>query len=176
MSAPALTAAFAPGWRPPSGSRSRSTSRPSASAAWRSRRTPHAAARDPIAAIHDAGRGQWALAIYQGPVDRWTEILPPTLCSPDELLAAARLRVSDGILCGEVATLPPDLLANLHAAGLRAGGSAAGLRRAALLAELGWRRRQAGGDFLPARLAPIYLREPAIGPQPQPVRPRKEQG
>lgn len=136
----------------------------------------HAAARDPIAAIHDAGRGQWALAIYQGPVDRWTEILPPTLCSPDELLAAARLRVSDGILCGEVATLPPDLLANLHAAGLRAGGSAAGLRRAALLAELGWRRRQAGGDFLPARLAPIYLREPAIGPQPQPVRPRKEQG
>lgn len=135
----------------------------------------HAASRDPIVPIHDAGRGQWALAIYQGPFDRWTEILAPTLYSPDDLLAAARLRAPDGILCGEVAALPLDLLANLQAAGLRESGAAAGLRRAAVLAELGWQRRQAGGDFTPARLAPIYLREPAIGPQPKPVRPRKEQ-
>lgn len=136
----------------------------------------HAAARDPIAALHAAGRGQWALALYQGPVDHWTEVLPPTLYTPDQLLAAVRLRAPAGILCGEVDTLPPDLLADLQASGLRVGGAAAGLRRAALLAELGWRRRQAGGDFTPARLAPIYLREPAIGPQPQPARPRKEQG
>ena len=140
----------------------------------------HAAARDPIAAVHSAGRGQWALAIYRGPVDRWTEILPPTLYLPNELLAAVRLRAPAGILCGEIDTLPPDLLAAVQAVGLRLGGAAAGLRRAALLGELGWRRLQAGGDFTPARLLPIYLREPAIGPQPQPAQsrkePRKEQG
>ena len=44
------------------------------------------------------------------------------------------------------------------------------MRRAGLLAELAWRRlesaRARGDDLHPARLQPIYLREPAIGPQP----------
>ena len=52
------------------------------------------------------------------------------------------------------------------------GGVAASMRRAGLLAELAWRILDrglaAGQSFAPERLEPLYLREPAIGPQ-QPV-------
>ena len=38
-------------------------------------------------------------------------------------------------------------------------------RRAGVLAELGWRRLSAGDVDDARTLAPLYLREPAIGPQ-----------
>ncbi len=125
----------------------------------------HAAAGGPIAALHDAGRAQWALALYRGPAGAWREDTAPALFSRDELVNALTARPA-GILCGEIETLPDQSLAQLTAAGWSVAAAAARLRRAGLLAELGWRRLQHGGDFRPARLEPIYLREPAIGPQP----------
>ncbi|MEK7248464.1 MAG: hypothetical protein AAB092_08335, partial [Chloroflexota bacterium] len=43
---------------------------------------------------------------------------------------------------------------------------AASVRHAAALAELGYARLAAGRTDEPALLKPIYLRPPAIGPQP----------
>ena len=39
----------------------------------------HAAAARPLAALHDAGRGDWALACYQGPAEAWRELAGPAL-------------------------------------------------------------------------------------------------
>ena len=125
----------------------------------------HAAAARPIAAIHDAGRGQAALALYHGASEAWIEEIAPKLFSQSALIAALTDRPQAGVLCGDIAALPADALARLTGAGWTVAGLAASIRRAGLLAELGWCRLQAGGDFHPARLEPIYLREPSIGPQ-----------
>lgn len=144
-----------------------------------------------IAALHAAGRRQWALALYRGPAEAWTELAPPSLHPAPEIVEAvadARRRTATpatpatpaataphaGVLTGELDALLDDDRQTLLAEGWTLASPAAGLRRAGLLAELGWRRLQAGGDFSPQRLEPLYLREPAIGPQPPPTEARTE--
>ena len=128
-----------------------------------------AVTRGPIIALHDAGRGQWALAIYQGPAAHWRELTPPMLVS----LRVLAIRLDElgeaGVLCGEAERLPQDVVAHLSRLGWTLAGGAANMRRAALLAELAYRSwergRAAGRDFPPQQMKPLYLREPAIGPQ-----------
>ena len=132
----------------------------------------HAAAARPLAALHDAGRGDWALACYQGPAEAWRELAGPALHPLPALDTALAAVPEAGLLCGDVEALDDALRARLRGAGWTVAAPAASMRRAALLAELGWRRLQAGGDFDPARLEPVYLREPPIGPQP----PRGQRG
>jgi tRNA A37 threonylcarbamoyladenosine modification protein TsaB len=55
------------------------------------------------------------------------------------------------------------LAGQLRERGLRVATGAAGIRRASLLAELGWRRLQAGRTDDPNSLEPLYLREPRSG-------------
>jgi len=62
-------------------------------------------------------------------------------------------------------TLDEDEVDALIARGHRVARGAATVRRAALLAELGWRRLADGETDDPKSLVPLYLREPAIGPQ-----------
>ncbi len=112
----------------------------------------------PIVAIHRAGRRELAWAAYDADPD-WRELAPPRLSPVDALvqeLPAAALVV------GEV---DDALAAALVERGHRLVRGSATLRRAALLAELGWRRLQAGRTDDPKTLVPVYLREPAIGPQ-----------
>lgn len=124
----------------------------------------HAAAVGPIVAVHEAGRAQWAAARYAGPPDAWHEVEAPALTTRRALVA--RLEAGPpGVLCGDVERLGEDARARLQSAGWIVGGEAANMRRAALLAEIGWRRLQAGAGVTPAALEPCYLREPAIGPQ-----------
>lgn len=120
-----------------------------------------------IAALHAAGRDEWALALYRGPASSWCEEAAPTLQSKEAMLDALTSG-EPGALCGDVGALDEADVARLTKAGWIVTGAAASMRRASLLAELGWRRLQAGGDFAPVRLQPMYLREPAIGPQPAP--------
>ena len=130
----------------------------------------HAAA-GVVAAVHSAGRRQWAVARYRGPAAEWREEASPRLVAAGDLVAA----LGDGpagVCCGDLDDLPDAARAALRDAGWTPAGPGANMRRAALLAELGWRRLEAararGDDLHPARLQPIYLREPAIGPQPPP--------
>jgi tRNA threonylcarbamoyladenosine biosynthesis protein TsaB len=141
---------------------------------------PHAAAAGGaiIAAVHRAGRGQWALALYHGLGDDWQEDLPPSLCTRAELVDKLCALSDGGLLCGEVGLLGDAALAQLgvprdtrstpNSWTMVAG--AANVRRAAVLGEIAWTRLQREPDpasaLHPGKLEPIYLRPPAIGPQP----------
>lgn len=122
---------------------------------------PHAAYPGPICPVHAAGRGQWAWAIYQKETTGFREVVPPRLATSEELVAAVP---AGSLLCGEVS---PQLAAAAaaQAKGLVLDAPAAAVRRAGYLAELAWTRLAAGHRDDPARLRPLYLRAPAIGPQ-----------
>ncbi|HZQ36056.1 MAG TPA: tRNA (adenosine(37)-N6)-threonylcarbamoyltransferase complex dimerization subunit type 1 TsaB [Dehalococcoidia bacterium] len=119
---------------------------------------PHAASPGPICAIHQAGRGDLAWAVYAtGSAAGLEELIAPRLSTLDELVDAAP---SHALFCGELAGLEAALRGRLPAA--RFAGPAASLRRAAALAELGWQRYRAGARDNPLSVEPLYLREPAI--------------
>lgn len=114
--------------------------------------------RGPVVAVHRAGRAELAWAAYIADPD-WLELTPPRLSPPDALLNELP---SAALVTGEV---DEALAAELAERGHRVVRGAATVRRAALLAELGWRRLQADRTDDPKTLVPLYLREPAIGPQ-----------
>jgi tRNA threonylcarbamoyladenosine biosynthesis protein TsaB len=117
---------------------------------------PHAAYPGPICPLHQAGRGDLAWALYEH-VGTWRELEAPRLTTLDELLAAAP---RNALFCGEVGGLEERITAALPRARIAAG--AASIRRAAALAELGWRRYTAGERDNPVAVEPLYLREPSI--------------
>ncbi|MEX0784998.1 MAG: tRNA (adenosine(37)-N6)-threonylcarbamoyltransferase complex dimerization subunit type 1 TsaB [Dehalococcoidia bacterium] len=111
-----------------------------------------------VVAVHRAGRSEIAWAAYSADPG-WQEAEPPRRVPLAELAASLP---KDALVTGE---LDDELAAELGQRGHRVARGAAAMRRAALLAELGWRRLQAGLTDDPKSLVPIYLREPAIGPQ-----------
>jgi tRNA threonylcarbamoyladenosine biosynthesis protein TsaB len=119
----------------------------------------HAAYPGPVCPVHRAGRGELAWAVYHGPMEDWREIAPPRLSRPDVLLSEAP---QGALFCGEI---DDELAGALAARGERVASTPLAVRRAGYLAELGWRRLQAGRRDDPRTLVPLYLREPAIGPQ-----------
>ncbi len=112
----------------------------------------------PVVAVHRAGRGELAWATYVSDPG-WRELSAPHLSMPDALATALP---AGALVTGEV---DDALAAALVGHGHRVVRGAATLRRAALLAELGWHRLQRGDTDDPKSLVPLYLREPAIGPQ-----------
>ena len=119
----------------------------------------HAACGLPVCALHRAGRGEVAWAVYQGPKAVWREIAAPRMSPPQEMMAHLP---AGALLCGEEDDRLEEMLGE---AGVSVAPSR---RRADYLAELGWRRLAAGGADDVRALAPLYLREPAIGPQKPP--------
>lgn len=112
----------------------------------------------PVVPVHRAGRSDWAWAAYEWRYDDWVELQAPSLSDAEALAAAAP---GDALVCGE----PDDaLLAVVRPERFVRGESAT--RRPASLCELGWLRLQRDGPDDAAALGPLYLREPAIGPQP----------
>jgi len=114
-----------------------------------------------VCALHRAGRGEIAWAVYEGPKAEWREVAPPRLSPPEEVMAQLP---AGTLLCGEE---DDALEALLSEAGVEPAKSAVApsRRRADYLAELGWRRLAAGQADDVRALVPLYLREPAIGPQ-----------
>jgi tRNA threonylcarbamoyladenosine biosynthesis protein TsaB len=131
-----------------------------------------AAGGAPVVAVHRAGRADLAWAAYEGTRDQdrgtgphaslaagWREVIAPRLVAPEALAGA----LPDGAtVAGDI---DDERAAQLERAGHRVVRGAATLRRASLLAELGWARLRAGRADDPKSLEPVYLREPAIGPQ-----------
>jgi tRNA threonylcarbamoyl adenosine modification protein YeaZ len=118
----------------------------------------YAAVGGPVAAVHRAGRSQLAWATYAAEPE-WREVAPPRLGSPDELASTLPGR---SLVTGDIDN---ELAAALTERGHRVVRGAATMRHAALLAELGAQRLRAGRADDRNSLAPLYLREPAIGPQ-----------
>jgi tRNA threonylcarbamoyladenosine biosynthesis protein TsaB len=123
---------------------------------------PFLGAAEVVCAVHDAGRREYAWAVYGsrdgGPVER----VAPRI-GPPEMLAASL--PPGALIAGEV-TLP---LLELLPAGQRIVGGAAAMRRAGSGAALSWPRYAAGRRDSRLALTPLYLREPNItAPKPRP--------
>lgn len=118
---------------------------------------PHAAYPGPILAVHAAGRGELAWAVYQAE-GGWRELARPRLSWPEGLAADAP---GDALVCGEVGD---ELAEELRRArpDLRVLTGPAYARRAVTLAALAWPRYQAGARDSHLALEPVYLREPNI--------------
>jgi tRNA A37 threonylcarbamoyladenosine modification protein TsaB len=111
-----------------------------------------------VVAVHRAGRRELAWAAYTADGE-WRELSAPQLSPADAMIAALP---DAALVTGDI----DDALAEaLVARGHRVARGAASVRRAGLLAELGWNRLREGRPDDPKSLVPLYLREPAIGPQ-----------
>ncbi|HLZ69814.1 MAG TPA: tRNA (adenosine(37)-N6)-threonylcarbamoyltransferase complex dimerization subunit type 1 TsaB [Dehalococcoidia bacterium] len=111
----------------------------------------------PVCAIHQAGRGDLAWAVYERGGADLRELAVPRLTDLDSLIEQAP---DVGVFCGELAGLEERLLAGFPSA--RRTSPAASQRRAAWLSELGWARYIAGARDNPLSVDPLYLRDPAI--------------
>ncbi len=111
-----------------------------------------------IVAVHRAGRGELAWAAYRVIAGNWSEELPPRMSKPAVLL--------DAIAPGDI--VAGDIDDELAAVISRAGAAVASAteHRVRSLAALGARRlaEERADDAI--ALVPLYLRAPAIGPQP----------
>jgi tRNA A37 threonylcarbamoyladenosine modification protein TsaB len=75
----------------------------------------------PVCAIHRAGRGEVAWAVYQGPRDEWREVVAPRLSTPEVLLAEAP---ADALFCAEEGDGADEMMA---AAGARSRSCRSGV-------------------------------------------------
>lgn len=121
----------------------------------------HAAVPWPICAVHDAGRGELAWAVYRRSPDKgWTQTAAERLTKPETLVKALRTRT---LVCGEVPAWCLPLLQEHLGRRMLLANPAAAVRRAAHLAELGWQRLEAGQAEDLTTLQPLYLRRPPVG-------------
>jgi tRNA threonylcarbamoyladenosine biosynthesis protein TsaB len=109
----------------------------------------------PVCAVHDAGRGEYAWAIYEAEHGQFRERVGPRIGPPE---APAQNLVDGVILVGEVTARLREILP----AGLAVIDSARAVRRAATGASLAWERYAAGARDSHLALTPLYLREPNI--------------
>jgi tRNA threonylcarbamoyl adenosine modification protein YeaZ len=110
-----------------------------------------------VLAVHAAGRAELAWAAYT----LSGEIEPSALSAAPELLA--RIKPGD-LVCGDLATLDAAFLSAAAARGARLVQSASD--RVVAVGLLGQRKLAGPQADDAASLAPLYLRAPAIGPQP----------
>lgn len=115
----------------------------------------------PVFAVHAAGRAELAWAAYASDGDELLELAAPRLGSAEQLLAAV---AKGAAVCGELEKLEDGLKASLAAKGARLVSPPAS--RVIAIARLGWTRLLRGEVDNADTLVPLYLRAPAIGPQP----------
>ena len=120
----------------------------------------HAAFPGRIVAVHRAGRGELAWATYRS--RPWRQVTAPRLDWPAEVVRRARGRT---LFCGEADEELGKAATDALGDNAVFASPAASVRRAAFLAELGYRRLAAGEGDDAASLRVIYLRPPAISPQ-----------
>jgi len=112
-----------------------------------------------VVAVHAAGRAELAWAAYGRKDGRLLELIPPRLGRQEALL---KVLGPGDVVCGD---LGPEILAALAARGVSQARPA--LARVLAVAAIGRNRLLAGDTDDPDSLVPLYLREPAIGPQPR---------
>jgi len=119
----------------------------------------HAETGLPICSIFNAGRGEIAAAIYQRNHNKWSQLTAEHITTVDILCSQITTKT---IFCGEyVPLIAPQLRKHLKQKAI-ISISAASLRRASFLAELGQSRIEAGSYDNLATLQPLYLRRPPI--------------
>jgi len=128
---------------------------------------PFAVTGRPICPVQEAGRGELAVALYQGTGEEgWRCLVPPQFVRAADLPVWAR---SDALFCGEIGTELAHTLRQTCGPDRVLTGAAA-VRRAGVLAELAWRRLARGEVEDLDRVEPLYLRRPAISQPRVPIR------
>lgn len=107
----------------------------------------------PMVAVLRAGRGRLATGWYQVVGDAWQSTKEVEVLSLETLAEQVQ---TPALVCGELTEEERSMLARKRPDVILAS-PAQSLRRPAFLAELAWRRWQAGESDDPATLAPIYL-------------------
>lgn len=120
---------------------------------------PHAFTGLPICALLPAGGGEFCAAVYLQKDGLLKNTLAPHVSGINELCHRIRGRT---IFSGELTPETVDTLCNLLGPKAIIPPPASRLRRAGFLAELGFKRFQAGNSDNPMTLQPIYLRRPQI--------------
>lgn len=119
----------------------------------------HAERGLPVCPIFNAGRGEITTAIYQKKGNEWCQLTAEHITTVDTLCSQITTKT---IFCGEfVSFITAQLRKQLKQKAIILP-SAAGLRRASFLAELGLKRLTAGDYDNLANLQPLYLRGPSI--------------
>ncbi|HXH22202.1 MAG TPA: tRNA (adenosine(37)-N6)-threonylcarbamoyltransferase complex dimerization subunit type 1 TsaB [Dehalococcoidia bacterium] len=111
-----------------------------------------------VIAVHAAGRAELAFAAYARHEGRLTEVFPPRLARLEQLALEVK---SGDIVCG---ALDEGAVRTLRESG--AAWAEPHPARVLAVAALGWQRLRSGDIDSAESLVPLYLREPAIGPQP----------
>ena len=119
----------------------------------------HAETGLPICPILNAGRGEIATAIYQRKHNKWHQLTTEHISTVDSLCSQITTKT---IFCGEFIPIIATRLREQLKQRAIIPPSAARLRRASFLAELGLRRLEAGNYDDPVTLQPLYLRRPPI--------------
>lgn len=107
----------------------------------------------PLVAVLQAGRGRLAVGHYNVIAEGWSAIGDPQIMDIQTLAQSIR---SPTLVCGELTGEERAILARKRKNVLLAS-PAQSLRRPSFLAELAWKRWQAGQVDDPVTLAPIYL-------------------
>ena len=119
---------------------------------------PFALTKLPVCALHNAGRGELAAAVYQLK-DSWRCLTPDHITTVDTLIRQTKRKT---IFCGEIPTSVIEELKKKLERYAIIPEAAARLRRACYLSELGWQRLDKGQVDDAASLQPLYLRQPPI--------------
>lgn len=113
----------------------------------------------PIRALLDAGRGQICTAVYQPVSDAVHEVEAPRIADLSELVRGVDRPT---VFCGEIRPEWRVAIENVLGSDAIFPTPGGRLRRAAYLAELGWRALLAGHADDPVTLQPLYLRRPTV--------------
>jgi tRNA threonylcarbamoyl adenosine modification protein YeaZ len=124
---------------------------------------PHADSGLPICVIQNAGRGEIASAAFRTSDDGWRKTVDEHITTLDALCNTIDEKT---LVCGQFFAFPKNQPDPAEYIAERLGDLAViretTLRRAGVLAELGWRRLERGESDDIATLQPLYMRRPAI--------------
>lgn len=112
---------------------------------------------EPVWAVIQAGRGRIAAACYRRVEDVWTQVMPPTLTTPEGL---HRLVAPPAVVVGEISEHDAGALQAALGAGVIIPSPTLRTRRAGCLAELAAARLERNEFDDADALAPIYLQTP----------------
>jgi len=120
---------------------------------------PHLVQKRPVWAILQAGRGRICARHYAYHRGHWQAEEEYQLTTLEALCNQA---TEPTLFCGEIDARDSEQIQQRLGSEATIASPAASLRRAAYLAELGWKRLSKGDTDNPSTLAPIYLHNPPI--------------
>lgn len=120
---------------------------------------PHLATGLPVCPVHNAGRGEIAIALFHQQGEQRLRLWEEQITTVTELAARIAERT---IFCGEISEEQSSYLKSTLGSNALIISKTSSLRRAGFLAELGWSRLKKGDWDDPSTLQPLYLWQPPI--------------